>query len=166
MSKGSGGTRYYRPESVQSKASRTITRILSDIGASGYSKEQPFKIGGVEERMKQHAADNGIELGSQDVYMSSAQIGHAMRDTKAADGKIVSRDALVEFPLRRYGMKLYHDSSNGNYVYFDGVNKYVLHPNYQIKIGGNKTKSVNFITASLCNGQEFAMKKYTEVKKK
>ena len=138
--------------------------VLSDIRRQGFSRISPFKIGSVEKRMSDFAGLNGIKLGSKDVYMSSSAIAHATRDSKQAKGLTVSDADLASFPSKRKKMSLYFDTRTGNFTYTDGKTKYIVHPNYEIKMLGGKRKLVNFITASRLNSpQEFIMKKYKKI---
>lgn len=62
-------------------------------------------------------------------------------------------------------MDLYYDSRTGNFTYTDGNTKYILHPNYDIKMSGGKRKLVNFITASkVIDKYEFRMKEYKKIR--
>lgn len=138
--------------------------VLSDIRRQGFSRITPFKIGSVEKRMSDFAKSNGIDLGSRDVYMSSSAIAHATRDSKRAKGLSVPDEDLTAFPSRRKKMDLYYDTRTGNFTYTNGKSKYVVHPNYEIKIPGGRRKLVNFITASRIESkQEFIMSKYTKI---
>lgn len=98
--------------------------------------------------------------------MTAKQVIHSQRDVKQQAGIAVDPDKLIRFPIDRFGMKLYFANEEKNYVYFDGSNKYVVQPNYTIKLENGKTKTVNFITASKVDGTEFGMQKYEEIKKK
>ena len=91
--------------------------VLKDINKQGFSRITPFKIGGVENRMKTFAATHNIELGSNEVYMSSAQIAHATRDSKQAKGLTASDKDLASFPSRRTSMNLHYDTKNSSFVY-------------------------------------------------
>lgn len=139
--------------------------VLSDIRRQGFSRITPFKIGSVEKRMADFARRNGIELGSRDVYMSSSAIAHATRDSKRAKGLSVPDEDLTAFPSRRKKMDLYYDTRTGNFTYTNGKSKYVVHPNYEIKMPGGRRKLVNFITASRINdATEFGLPEYRKVK--
>ena len=164
MAKTAGGIRQTRPKSVAARAKDKIMMVLSDIRRQGFSRISPFKIGSVEKRMSDFAGLNGIKLGSKDVYMSSSAIAHATRDSKQAKGLTVSDADLASFPSKRKKMSLYFDTRTGNFTYTDGKTKYIVHPNYEIKMLGGKRKLVNFITASRLNSpQEFIMKKYKKI---
>ena len=164
MAKTSGGVRNNKPKSVAQRAKEKIITVLSDIRRQGFSRITPFKIGGVEKRMSDYARENGIELGSKDVYMSSSAIAHATRDSKREKGLSVSDEDLVAFPSKRRKMDLYYDARSGNFTYTDGNTKYVVHPNYEMKVSREKVKVVNFVTASRIESpQEFIMKKYKKI---
>lgn len=164
MAKTSGGVRSTRPKSVAERARDNIVSVLSDIRRQGFSRISPFKIGSVEKRMSNYARENGIELGSRDVYMSSAAIAHATRDSKQAKGLAVSDSDLASFPSRRKKMDLYYDSTTKNFTYTDGKTKYIVHPNYRLTLPDGKKKVVNFITASNTDGNEFNQRNYTRIR--
>ena len=120
--------------------------------------------------MKEYAEMNGITLASDEIVMSVKQITHSLRPTKEAAGKSIGGDDLAEFPTRRADMELYHDNTNDNFVYFDRSRneKFIIHPNYSMKIKLGKKKvtqrMVNYITASRTNEQEFNLAKYIKIK--
>lgn len=166
MAKTSGGLRGGSSDVTPTEASAKISQIIADIQSKGYSSEQPFSIGKVDSEMMEYAKNNGITLASDDIYMSAAQIGHTLRDSKVESDIAISASHLEEFPLRRSSMELYHDKSNRNFVYFDRERseKFVIHPNYSMKISKKKTTKVNYITASKTDSREFNMRKYTKIK--
>lgn len=167
MGRNSGGVRggtWVSNLDAGEMAELNIRSVIADIKRQGYSMKQPFSVGEVEGRMKKWAAANGVELGSEDLYMSPKQIAHTMRDTKEAKGITVSADDLANFPKERKSMTLYFDQNNSNFVYTDGKNKFIVEPNYELKINRAKFKVVNYITASkLEDTKEFNMKKYVEL---
>lgn len=166
MAKTSGGVRGGSSGVSPTEASAKISQVIADIQSKGYSSEQPFSIGKVDSEMKEYAKNNGITLASDDIYMSASQIGHTLRDSKVESRKAISVSHLEEFPMRRSSMELYHDKSNGNFIYFDRERKekFVIHPNYSMKISKKKTKKVNYITASKTDVREFKMTKYDKIK--
>ena len=165
MAKTSGGVRNNKPKSVAQRAKEKIITVLSDIRRQGFSRISPFKIGSVEKRMSDFAKENGIELGSRDVYMTSAAIAHAKRDSKKGKDLAVSDSELSSFPSRLKRMDLYYDTRNGNFIYTNGDTKYVVHPNYEMKISREKKKVVNFVTASrVTDKNEFNMKEYKKIR--
>lgn len=166
MAKTSGGLRGGSSGVTPAEASAKISKVIADIQSKKYSSEQPFSIGKVDYEIKEFAKNNGITLASDDIYMSAAQIGHTLRDSKVERDIAISASHLEEFPLRRSSMELYHDKSNGNFVYLDRERreKFVIHPNYSMKISKKKTTKVNYITASKTDVREFKMTKYAKIK--
>lgn len=165
VAKTAGGIRSNGDKSISAQAKEKILSVFSDIKQQGFSRISPFKIGSVEKRMKEFARQNGIELGSKDLYMSSAAIAHATRDSKKAKGLTVSEMDLASFPSKRKKMDLYYDSRTGNFTYANGRVKYIVHPNYSIKMPGGKQKLVNFITASkIEDKREFGMGVYKKIR--
>ena len=73
-----------------------IAAVLEDINQKGFSSIHPFSIGKVEVRMTQFAAVNGIELGSDELYMSAKQLQHCMRSSKNAKGLVVDAAELID----------------------------------------------------------------------
>ena len=168
MAKSSGGVRGGVAKSTAERASSNIRSILADIAEKGYSSAKPFSIGKVDKEMKDYADEHGITLGSEEILMSVKQITHTLRESKTEKGKSVGAAHLADFPLRRSGMELYHDSSNGNFIYFDRVRneKFVIHPNHIMRTKQGKQKKVNYITASKTDATEFRMSKYTSIRKR
>ena len=139
-----------------------IATVLTDIQQKGYSSIQPFDIGEVEERMMLFAQANGVMLGSDRLYMSAKQLQHCMRASKDAKGLVVSPDELIRFPEERYQMDLYYDDEC--FIYTNGISKFIVHPNYKIKVSREIVKLVNFITATRrTDKKEFNGKRYIKI---
>jgi len=139
-----------------------IANVLCDIRQKGYSSIQPFSIGKVEDRMLQFSLSCGIILGSDELYMSAKQLQHCMRASKDAKGLVVSDSELVNFPVSRFNMDLYYDGEC--FIYTDGVSKFIVHPNYKMKVSREMVKLVNFITATrIKDPAEFTLPKYKKI---
>ncbi len=137
--------------------------VLSDIHSKGYSSIQPFDIGEVESRMIKFVERNNITLGSTRLYMSAKQLQHSMRQSKNAKGLVVSDEELISFPRKRFRMDLYYDGEC--FIYTDGCSKYIVHPNYKMKVSREVVKLVNFITATkIKDPMEFTLPKYIKIK--
>lgn len=161
MAKTSGGVRLLAEAKPKKAAQQKIAQVISDIRKEGYSKQQPFSIGYIESRMTTFATTNGIELPSKSIYMSAHFISHALRDSKTAKGIAIKDTDLISFPGRRYTMDLYYDGKS--FVYTDNKIKFIINPNYEMKISRKKTKKVAFITAGKTSMREFKMKKYRKI---
>ena len=131
---------------IEISASETIRNVFADIEKYGFSRQKPFIIGAVEERMRQYAEDNNIELGSSDVYMSSRSLSHSEREHKVNIGKAVEKEEIIAFPMTRHDMDMSYDGEA--FIFTNGKAKFVIHPNYEIKIEREKAKRVVFITAT------------------
>ena len=139
-----------------------IAQVLADISQKGFSSVQPFSIGKVETRMMQFAQVNAITLASDDLYMSAKQLQHCMRPSKAMKGLVVDDADLISFPQNRFHMDLYYDGEC--FIYTDGTSKFIVHPNYQMKVSREVVKLVNFITATKrTDKKEFNGKRYVKI---
>ncbi len=98
-------------------------------------------------------------LGSDRLYMSAKQLTHAVRQSKRVKGLAVNSTELINFPVTRFQMDLYYDGEC--FIYTNGISKFVIHPNYEIKVSRGKMKVVNFITATILKDPaEFTLPKY------
>ena len=139
-----------------------IAAVLSDIRQKGFSSIQPFSIGKVEERMMMFARSKAVVLASEELYISAKQLRHCMRASKATKGLVVDDADLINFPRNRFQMDLYYDGEC--FIYTDGTSKFIIHPNYQIKVNREIVKLVNFITATRrTDKKEFNGKRYIEI---
>ena len=142
---------------------KQIAKVLNDIHQKGYSSIQPFCIGKVEMRMQQFAMVNAIILASDELYMSAKQLQHCMRASKGAKGLVVNDADLIGFPKNRFQMNLYYDGEC--FIYTDGTSKFIVHPNYKMKISRELVTTVNFITATrVKDPAEFTLPKYQKIK--
>jgi hypothetical protein len=139
-----------------------IALVLMDIRQRGYSSVPPFSIGKVETRMMQFALQHSITLANDELYMSAKQLQHCMRASKSAKGLIVADSDLIGFPQNRFQMELYFDGEC--FIYTDGQCKFIVHPNYKMKVNREIVKLVNFITATRrIDKKEFNGKRYVKI---
>ena len=149
-------------ETTEITVESLIAIVLNDIRRQGYSSVQPFCIGKVEERMMLFAQNNAITLASDALYMSAKQLQHCMRASKASKGLVVDDADLIAFPQQRFQMDLYYDGEC--FIYTDGVSKFIVHPNYKMKISREFVAHVNFITATrVKDPAEFTLPKYRKI---
>ena len=94
--------------------------------------------------------------------MSAKQLQHSMRPSKAAKGLVVDANDLIAFPQNRFAMELYFDGEC--FIYTDGQSKFIIHPNYKMKVNREHVKLVNFITATrIKDPAEFTLPKYRKI---
>lgn len=118
--------------------------------------------GKVEERMMTFARNKAVVLASDELYISAKQLQHCMRASKATKGLVVDDADLINFPRNRFQMDLYYDGEC--FIYTDGTSKFIIHPNYQIKVNREIVKLVNFITATRrTDKKEFNGKRYIKI---
>lgn len=141
-----------------------IMDVINELQTNGFSKQQPFSIGEVEPDLKQYASAHGIELGDNNIYFTPKQIQHALRALHTNKGIDISPQDLASFPERRASMALFHDTEKNKFVYFDGRIKYVVHPNYTLKIKGGKKQTTNFITAYRGTIREFDKRNFIKIR--
>ena len=139
-----------------------IAAVLDDIAQKGYSSVLPFSIGKVEARMTQFAQVHAVTLASDELYMSAKQLQHCMRSSKATKGLVVNDSDLIGFPKNRFQMDLYYDGEC--FIYTDGMSKFIVHPNYKMKVRREEVRLVNFITATRrTDKKEFNGKRYIKL---
>ena len=110
----------------------------------------------------QFAQANNVILASDELYMSAKQLQHSMRTSKDAKGLVVADSDLINFPKNRFQMDLYYDGEC--FIYTDGPSKFIVHPNYQMKVSREVVKLVNFITATRrTDKKEFNGKRYIKI---
>ena len=69
---------------------------------------------------------------------------------------------LISFPQKRFQMDIYYDGEC--FIYTDGVSKFIVHPNYKMKISRELVANVNFITATrIKDPAEFTLPKYQKI---
>lgn len=148
--------------------SRKILRVIKDIRIKKYSTERPIYLGETENRILSFANKNKIEVSSEGMYITSEQIAHTFRDIKVQNGIVIPAQSLISFYQNYKEMNLYYDKNKKNFVYTNGTEKFIVHPNYQIKVQDSQGKRlkksvVNYITASTTNGLEFNQKNYIKI---
>lgn len=105
---------------------------------------------------------SAITLASDELYMSAKQLQHCMRASKATKGLVVTDSDLIAFPQNRFQMDLYYDGEC--FIYTDGQSKFIIHPNYKMKVNREEVKLVNFITATRrTDKKEFNGKRYVKI---
>jgi hypothetical protein len=105
---------------------------------------------------------SAITLASDELYMSAKQLQHCMRASKATKGLVVTDSDLIAFPQNRFQMDLYYDGEC--FIYTDGQSKFIIHPNYKMKVNREEVKLVNFITATRrTDKKEFNGKRYIKI---
>lgn len=174
MAKTSGGIRTWnmtanqgsvlKGPTVEQLVEQNIAKVYDDVAQYGHSRMQPFYIGKVEQRMLDYAKAHNITIAGDDLYINTEKLGHGRRDSKLEKGIAATKQEMITFPKRRSSMQLYHDANGDRFVYWDGRVKYVIDPNYKIKISRKREKRAVFITATAINAKGLTLPNFTEIK--
>ena len=158
MAKGNGSlSGSWRRGSLE-EAVATVSRVASIIKINGghasrESQVPPIEAGKLPPSIKKFAEKNGIHLESDKLYITTKGIEHSLRESKTAKGIAVTKEELVDFVRNRDKMAQYYDPRKGDFIFATDKAKFVVTPNYEIKINKQKTKVANYITATRINPQ-------------
>lgn len=149
------------------EAEESIQGIIEQI-ETGYTQGISVIIGNLSEDVRQFLLKKGIELQTDEVYMTDKQIQHALRTVKQNAGKSVTAEQLVAFPSLMGKCEVYWDKQKRNIQFItrqgNEVQKFVVELNYRTKIWGVK-KTVNaFITAGIIEERNLGMQNIIKIK--
>ena len=149
------------------EAEESIRGIIEQI-ETGYTQGISVIIGNLSEDVRQFLLKKGIELQTDEVYMTDKQIQHALRTVKQNAGKSVTAEQLVAFPSLMGKCEVYWDKQKRNIQFItrqeNKVQKFVVELNYRTKIWGVK-KTVNaFITAGIIEERNLGMQNIIKIK--
>lgn len=149
------------------EAEESIRGIIEQI-ETGYTQGISVIIGNLSEDVRQFLLKKGIELQTDEVYMTDKQIQHALRTVKQNAGKSVTAEQLVAFPSLMGKCEVYWDKQKRNIQIItrqgNEVQKFVVELNYRTKIWGVK-KTVNaFITAGIIEERNLGMQNIIKIK--
>ena len=142
------------------EAEESIRDIIEQI-ETGYTQGLSVMIGSLSADIKKFLLKEGIELLTDEVYMTDKQIQHALRTVKQKAGKSVMPEQLIAFPSLMGRCEVYWDKQKRNIQFItrqgNEVQKFVVELNYRTKIWGVK-KTVNaFITAGTLDESTLGM---------
>lgn len=149
------------------EAEESIRGIIEQI-ETGYTQGISVIIGNLSEDVRQFLLKKGIELQTDEVYMTDKQIQHALRTVKQNAGKSVTAEQLVAFPSLMGKCEVYWDKQKRNIQFItrqgNEVQKFVVELDYRTKIWGVK-KTVNaFITAGIIEERNLGMQNIIKIK--
>lgn len=149
------------------EAEESVRDIIEQI-ETGYTQGLSVMIGSLSADIKEFLLKEGIELLTDEVYMTDKQIQHALRTVKQKAGKSVTAEQLVAFPSLMGRCEVYWDKQKRNIQFItrqgNEVQKFVVELNYRTKIWGVK-KTVNaFITAGIIEERNLGMRNIIKIK--
>lgn len=160
MANGDAGDIY---ASALNSAQRKVREMIYKYRTKGFIGGKNIAVCRNEARLINYAKAKGIEIASRHLYMGPKSISHALRPSKSNKGLAIEDSALISFITTRNKMDLYWDGEC--FVYTDYVNKFILHPNYEIKVNRKRSRKVCFITATTVeDSREFRyLRKYKKI---
>lgn len=140
-------------ETIESAVKR-VEEVANIIIKNGYHSSReaqmpPLNIGAVPSLIVEYATQNQISLGSSDLYITTKGIEHTIRESKVAKGINIAVSELIDFVKNRDSYTIYFDSAMGDFIFATSKAKFIVRPNYKMKIGkegsiqlylGNKDK--------------------------
>ena len=144
------------------KAEEGICSIIERL-KRGFPEGESLMIGTLSDEIKKFLLTEGLELLTDEVYITDKQIHHALRTAKQKAGKSVTEEQLATFPAQMKYCEVYWDDQERNiqFVTRQGgkVQKFVVKLNYRTKIR-NEKKTVNIlITAGTLDKSTLGMYK-------
>lgn len=149
MSKSSGGTRKTNIYTVNNTVSKNTSESVNrnEVRMYSFNGEEArlfiedfyntpprervngkfvMSIGRADSDLVNYADRNNIFLASDEEFMDYNSLSHTRRASKVEAGIAPSIEDVANFPKNRHSMSLYYDTSKNNFVYNDGVNKWIV----------------------------------------
>ncbi|MDE5722949.1 MAG: hypothetical protein K2H99_02050 [Paramuribaculum sp.] len=138
--------------SVPRQVDKIADIIIQNGGhASKDAQMAPLNIGLVPQAIVDYAKRNKIALFSDEIYITTKGIEHASRESKVAKVIAVSKDELLDFVKNRDSYAIYYDPGMGDFIFATAKAKFIIRPNYKLKISKVKIAVFNYITATRIN---------------
>lgn len=139
-------------ETIES-AVKQVEEVANIIVKNGYHSSSeaqmpPLNIGAVPSLIVEYATQNQISLGSSDLYITTKGIEHTIRESKVAKGINIAVSELIDFVKNRDNYTIYFDSAMGDFIFATSKAKFIVRPNYKMKIGKEKRVVFNYISAT------------------
>ena len=140
-------------EEASHKARHIAGIIVSNGGhANREAQMPPLYIGQTNEALNSFANRNGIILKSHEIYITTKGIEHSLRESKTAKGISVSQEEIADFIINKNNYTLYYDPVKGDFVFTTEKAKFVVRPNYKLRIDKRNKEVLNYITATRLKG--------------
>lgn len=139
-------------DAIEASAKR-VEEIANIIIKNGYHSSReaqmpPLNIGAVPTIIIKYADKNKISLDSHDIYITTKGIEHTLRESKVSKGIAVTADELVDFVKNRNNYAIYYDPAMGDFIFATSKAKFIVRPNYKLKINKEKKSVFNYISAT------------------
>lgn len=156
-------------EAIEACAKR-VEEVANIIIKNGYHSSReaqmpPLNIGSVSSVITDYAEKNQIDLDSHDLYITTKGIEHTLRESKELKGIAVTVDELVDFVKNRNDYAIYYDPAMGDFIFATSKAKFIVRPNFKMKINKEKKSVFNYISATrISNSPEDAFRYFIKIK--
>lgn len=137
------------------KQVKEVANIIINNGyhSSREAQMPPLNIGRVPSAAIEYADKNKANLDSHDIYITTKGIEHTLRESKVSKGIAISVDELVDFVKNRHDYAIYYDPAMGDFIFATSKSKFIVRPNFKMKINKEKKSVFNYITATRIIGK-------------
>lgn len=167
---GRAGTLSANQDNTLETSAKRVEEVANIIIKNGYHSSReaqmpPLNIGPASSVITDYAEKNQIYLDSHDLYITTKGIEHTLRESKVSKGIAVTVDELVDFVKNRNDYAIYYDPAMGDFIFATSKAKFIVRPNYKLKINKEKKSVFNYISATrISNGPEDAFRYFIKIK--
>ena len=150
---GKAGTINANQDNTLETSATRVEEVANIIIKNGYHSSReaqmpPLNIGRVPSTIIEYANKNKVDLDSHDIYVTTKSIEHTFRESKVSKGIAVTVDELVDFVKNRNNYAIYYDPAMGDFIFATSKAKFIVRPNYKLKINKEKKSVFNYISAT------------------
>lgn len=125
--------------------------IIKNNGHSSREAQMsPLYFGKAPESVIKFLKDRNIPLESNEMFITTKGISHAIRESKTTKGLAVSLDELTDFIANYADYTIFFDPVKEDLIFANKTTKFVVTPNYNIK--KKETRVFTFISATQIKG--------------
>lgn len=167
---GKQGTESTNQTEIIEASAKRVEEVANIIIKNGYHSSReaqmpPLNIGTISSDITDYAEKNQIDLDSHDLYITTKGIEHTLRESKELKGIAVTVDELVDFVKNRNDYAIYYDPAMGDFIFATSKAKFIVRPNFKMKINKEKKSVFNYISATrISNSPEDAFRYFIKIK--
>ena len=155
---GNAATINANQDNTLETSARRVEEVANIIIKNGYHSSReaqmpPLNIGRVPSAIIEYANKNKVNLDSNDLYITTKGIEHSLRESKVSKGIAVTVDELVDFVKNRNDYAIYYDPGMGDFIFATSKAKFIVRPNYKMKVNKEKVPTFNYISATRIIGR-------------
>ncbi len=155
---GKAGTINANQDNTLETSATRVGEVANIIIKNGYHSSRkaqmpPLNIGRVPSAIIEYANKNKVDLDSNDIYITTKGIEHSLRESKVSKGIAVTVNELVDFVKNRNDYAIYYDPGMGDFIFATSKAKFIVRPNYKMKVNKEKVSTLNYISATRIIGR-------------